>query len=546
MLDELNLNEIRDLAGAQQALRLLLNLVEELKQENHTLREQVQQLRDEVARLKGEQGRPAIKGNQNAGRDHSSERERQQRTPHRKQRKLDQIVIDREEVLPVDPATLPPDAEFKGYEAVVVQDVTLRTDNVRFLKEKYYSPQTGQSYLASLPPGYTGQFGPTVRALVIAFYYAAGMSEPKIGELLAQMGIAISAGQISNLLVKQTAPWHAEADAILHAGLASTAWQHMDDTATRVNGVNHYCHVLCNPFYSWYATRPTKDRLTLIALLQNTLEPIYLLNEQTVDYLATFNIPQWAQAAIGQWPQGELLTQATIEAWVARDLAERLNQQQQARVLEAAALSAYYAQDEVPVIPILISDDASQFRHLSQTHALCWVHEGRHYKKLTPFVHHHRVLLDDFLRQFWEFYHQLQQYRADPHPAHAAPLRQRFDELFTTETGYGALDKRIALTHAKQAQLLTVLEHPAVPLHNNPAELAARQRVRKRDVSFGPRTQEGVTAWDTFMTLAETTRKLGVSFYEYVLDRVAQRNSIPPLADLIRQQSTATASQAPP
>ncbi|MCB9126469.1 MAG: transposase [Ardenticatenales bacterium] len=546
MLEQLNLDAIDDLAGAQQALRLVLNLVEELKQENQALREQVQQLRDEIARLKGEQGRPAIKGNKKKAPDHSSERERKQRRPRRKRSKLDQIKIDREEVLPVDPRSLPPDAEFKGYETVVVQDVRLQTDNVRFLREKYDSPQSQQSYLAPLPPGYSGQFGPTVRALVIAFYYAAGMSESKIGDLLAQMGISISAGQISNLLVKQSAPWQAEAASVLQAGLASSDWQHLDETATRVDGVNHYCHVLCNPFYSWYATRPRKDRLTLIAVLQHTAEPRYLINRQTFDYLASFNVPQWAQALIGQWPHDAPIAQETIQAWLARDLAGRLNDQQQARVLEAAALSAYYAQEEVPLIPILLTDDASQFRHLSETHALCWIHEGRHYKKLTPFVPLHRDLLDDFLGEFWAYYHQLQQYRADPQPADAARLRQRFEELFTTETGYAALDKRIALTYAKGEQLLVVLDHPTLPLHNNPAELAARQRVRKRDVSFGPRTQEGVTAWDTFMSLAETTKKLGLSFYEYVLDRVAQRNAIPPLADLIRQQSDAATIPIPP
>jgi len=73
-----------------------------------------------------------------------------------------------------------------------------------------------------------------------------------------------------------------------------------------------------------------------------------------------------------------------------------------------------------------------------------------------------------------------------------------------------------------------------VPLHNNPAELGARQRVRKRDVSFGPRTEAGRVAWDTFMTLSETAKKLGVSFYQYVFDRVSQANAMPALADIIR------------
>jgi hypothetical protein len=78
-----------------------------------------------------------------------------------------------------------------------------------------------------------------------------------------------------------------------------------------------------------------------------------------------------------------------------------------------------------------------------------------------------------------------------------------------------------------------VLKYPEIPLHNNPAELGARQRVRKRDVSFGPRTQEGGKAWDTFMSLAATARKLGISFYQYIHDRISQANQIPSLANVI-------------
>jgi hypothetical protein len=82
-----------------------------------------------------------------------------------------------------------------------------------------------------------------------------------------------------------------------------------------------------------------------------------------------------------------------------------------------------------------------------------------------------------------------------------------------------------------------VLKHPELPLHNNASELAVRRRVRKRDVSFGPRTNAGKKAWDTFMSLAATTTKLGVSFYEYIRDRVSGANKVPALADLIARQA---------
>ena len=64
-----------------------------------------------------------------------------------------------------------------------------------------------------------------------------------------------------------------------------------------------------------------------------------------------------------------------------------------------------------------------------------------------------------------------------------------------------------------------------------------RRRVRKRDVSFGPRTEDAKCAWDTFATLVATTKKLGVSFYHYIYDRVSGTDRIPNLADLIEQRA---------
>lgn len=540
MLPGFDPNQITNLDGARQAITLLLNLVEELKQENERLRTQVQQLRDEINRLKGEQGKPDIKVDKpaKAASKHSSEQERRQSKPHRKSSKVHKIEVNREEKLSVVCDQLPADAQFKGYEAVVIQDIQLRTDNVRFLKEKFYSPSQRQSYLATLPAGYTGEFGPGIRSLVLTLYYGSEMTEPKIVELLQNIGVHISDGQISNLLIKDKASWHEEKRAIYQAGLVSSSWQHSDDTGTRVNGQNQHCHVVGNPLYTAYFTRPGKDRLTLISILQNVTEPPLLLDESTSDWLEQFDTPQWAQQIVATWPQGCRLSLAELTDLVKTQLA-RLNEQQQARILEAAALTAYHQQTAIPIVPNLLTDDAPQFRFITRDHSLCWVHEGRHYKKLMPVVEYHQQLLADFQRQFWEFYHKLNAYRADPVPARAAQLDQEFDELFSQITGYDELDKRIAKTKAKKDRLLKVFAYPEMPLHNNPAELAARRRVRKRDISFGPRTSDGVAAWDTFMTLAATARQLGVSFYAYIYDRVSGVRALPDLADIIRERAPA-------
>jgi hypothetical protein len=539
MIASFDPKQIEDLEGAQQAIMMLLNLVEELKSENDALREEVQELRDENNRLKGEQGKPNIKsGKKPSKEDHSSEKERRRSRKWQKARKLNKVKIDREQTLQVDREQLPADAQFKGYEAVVVQDIQIKSDNVRFKKEKFYSASEGQTYRASLPAGYEGEFGPGLHSLVITLYYASGMTEPKIIEFLSHFNISISAGQVSNLLTKKNERWHTEKDEVYQAGLSSSSWQHIDDTGTRVDGDNHYCHIVGNPLYTAYFTRPRKDRLTIIEILQNVSQSDFLLNEQTGDWLDTFSVPKWAQEAIAQWPHHLLMSYDQFEELVNTHL-ERLNEQQRTRIFEAAALSVYHTQTQMPIVPLLLSDDAPQFRHITNEQALCWIHEGRHYKKLTPFLDYHRQLLDDFRSQFWQFYHQLQDYRASPSPKQATLLRKSFDTLFSTVTGYDALDKRIAKTKAKKDRLLMFLSHPEIPLHNNPAELGARQRVRKRDISFGPRTSEGAAAWDTFMTLTATAKKLGISFFAYIYDRVSETNSLPRLADIIKHRSPA-------
>ena len=200
-------------------------------------------------------------------------------------------------------------------------------------------------------------------------------------------------------------------------------------------------------------------------------------------------------------------------------------------------MAAYHAQQEFPIVDLLVCDDAPQYTQLTEELAGCWVHDGRHYKKLMPVVAAHRQAVNDFLDRYWDFYAELLVYKQQPTAAEADRLADTFNQLFSKVTGYDALDERIAKTRAKKDTLLIVLKHPELPLHNNASELAVRRRVRKRDVSFGPRTDAGKKAWDTFMSLAATTTKLGVSFFEYLRDRVSGANQVPALADLITQQA---------
>jgi hypothetical protein len=158
MLEEIDLSSIQD-ENARQLVARLLNLIEALSADLRDAQAEIQRLRDENNRLKGE--------------------------------------VHREQTLTVDKASLLADAEFKGYEDVVVQDVVFRADNVRFHKEKYWAFSTGETYLAPLPRGYEGQFGPGLKALTLTLYFGGNISEPKILDLYANIGVQISAGQLS-------------------------------------------------------------------------------------------------------------------------------------------------------------------------------------------------------------------------------------------------------------------------------------------------------------------------------------------------------------
>jgi hypothetical protein len=277
--------------------------------------------------------------------------------------------------------------------------------------------------------------------------------------------------------------------------------------------------------------------LSVLDVLRNGRERRFRLNEEAMGYLESTPLSK----ATRNW----LLAECSDQDWDDKAFVERLDErwpnlsvQQRQAILSAAAVAAYHAEGDTPIVRLLVCDDAPQFNWIAEVLALCWVHEGRHYKKLMPVFVHHLQQLSDFRKQFWDFYDELLSYQQQPTPEESARLEREFDQLFSTCTGYDALDARIAKTRAKKASLLMVLKYPEIPLHNNPAELEARQRVRKRDVSFGPRTPDGVRAWDTFMSLVATTRKLGISFYQYMHDRISKSNKIPSLASLIEARAS--------
>ena len=485
----------------------LLNLVESLASENARLIALVQQLNNEINRLKGEQGQPEFPQKNKTSGDISSENERKEaegrkskgkNEPRNRQPKQSKIKIDREVICPVDKKELPPDAFFKGYKDEVVQDIIIKTENVKYRREVYESKSQKKYYYGQLPKEVfgKGEFGPGIRTLIPILKSECNMSEPKIKDFFENFGVEISKTYISSFWTGKQEIFHREKEEIFSEGLENGSYQQIDDTSGKGHYVNHHVQIVCNDNYSAYFTTAKKDRLSIIDVLTNFAPRRFLYNQKTLDLLRQMRVSEKLLTTVEETLE---IDQIYFEKSINEQLDRiKLGPQQRIRIDDACAITAYQCQTDYPVVHCLVSDDAPQFKLLTEEHGLCWVHDGRHYKKLKPVVPQFQEKLEEFRGQYWDYYAELHKYKENPKPDEAERLQKEFDRLFQTQTGYAELDDRIAKSGTKKDELLLVLQRPELPLHNNAAELAARSQARSRDVSLQTKSVAGTKAKDTY------------------------------------------------
>ena len=545
---------------AQDIVKKLFNLIERLASDKSVLETDLQQLRDEVNRLKGEQGKPNIKPNKNnKGEDISSEKERKKaeadaeketnkedvedentnskKKKRRRKPKLPQVTIDQTLKRVLDKTSLPSDLMSKGFRDVVIQDIIIKTNNIKYRCEIFYSPSENKYYRAKLPEGVQdqGEFGVGVRSL-IPLLKSMGVTEKPIVNFFENFGIVVSPTYISQQWTGGYDWAHQEKSELYRSGILNSDYGQIDDTSARVNGDNYYCQVVCNDLFTAYFTTKNKDRLSVLDVLTDYAPRHYIYNQQAQTLLDEFKLADKARAKVkAQIPVNTVMNEEQFKAYLA--LLNTLGVRQTTHVTEACAIAYYQQQTEFPIIETLLADDAPQFKLLTEYLGLCWVHDARHYKKLRPILEIHQQTLADFRGHYWGYYKELLKYQKNPCPDKKAEMLTRFDELFATTTDYEDLNGRIAKTLAKKMELLRVLELPQLPLHNNAAELGARKQARARDISFQTRNEKGTKIKDSFMSLAETAKKLGVSFYDYVYDRVSGEFKMPSIADVIAQKA---------
>jgi len=519
----------------------LLAIIYLLQDRVQQLEETVQQLRDEIAVLKGQKPRPEIAPSRLESPAPQPRPEGSQRPGSQKRPKNAQLVITEEIRLSVVDA--PAGSVSKGFEEYVVQELVIHAKATRYLRERVRTPD-GDSVLAPLPedviPG--SHFGPKLIAYILQQYHHNHVTQPLLLEDLEERGIDMSAGQLSRILVEGKESFHQEKAELLPAGLAVSSYVGVDDTGARHDGRNGFCTVISNQWFASFESTDSKSRLNFLQVLQGAVRS-YVINAATWAY--------WdRQRLSAEW--AEKLSRGPREfgddaAWQTR-LAElgSAGEQPVRSATEGALLGGLIARGVSPDL-VTLSDGAQQFFVFA--HAACWIHAERPLIRMVPFNDEHRAVIAKVRHQIWELYKDLKAYGQHPDASQKRLLEARFDAFCNQRAGFANVQTVLHDMREHKPYLLRILERPEVPLHNNGTESDIRDYVKKRKISGSTRSDEGRRCRDTFASLKKTCRKLGVRFWDYLLDRVRGLGTIPRLANLIRQRAAehqrATVEAAP-
>jgi hypothetical protein len=342
--------------------------------------------------------------------------------------------------------------------------------------------------------------------------------------------VDISAGTINDLLLRDKARFQREKDELLLAGLAHSSYVTVDDTGTRHQGKNGYVTHIGNEFFAWFKSTQSKSRINFLKWLR-AHHSDYWINDAALTYLQQQRLPKQPLERLQSHCLQSFSDQASWEAQLDR-LA--INQPRHRRIATEGALLGSLLQHGLSPTLAIISDDAGQFNIL--LHGLCWVHAERLIHKLIPLNDPHREDIARVRGQIWSLYTDLKRYKMQPTMACKKELEARFDAIFTQKTCFETLNQMLKRINRNKAELLLVLDYPDVPLHTNGSEGAIRDYVKKKKVSGGTRSDLGRQCRDTFASLKKTCRKLKISFWDYLFDRISYTNSIPQLPEMVRQQ----------
>jgi hypothetical protein len=506
------------------------NRIEKLEEKLHKALERIERLEEELRRKKKLKGKPLLRESA-LGQKTDSEPEGQ-RPGSKKRSKKQGFAIDRH--IEVEPEKIPPGSHANGSREYDVQEIEIERRNIRFYLKEYVTPE-GTIVVGQVPVEYrrNGHFGPNLVSYILYQYYQNRVTQPLIVEELKEFGIALSAGQINQILTHKAAMFAPEQQQVLQVALSVSGYIHTDDTGARHQGKNGFCTVVGNHWFTYFRSSFSKSRVNFLETLQGGASQ-YLLNEYSCTYL---EMQQLSSKHLNRLSFGEEVIATDWVSWhTYLDTMGIVSKTARRLVSEAALLGGLLAAGLSESLRIL-SDGAPQFDLVLLLHGLCWVHQERVFRRLNAPTADDQSRVEAVQSLIWDYYRQLLDYQKNPSPQEQQRLWVHFDEVFGfCPLHYPSLSNALNELRKHKAQLLCVLGYSDLPLHNNEAESDIREFVTRDKISGGTRSDIGRRARDALVGLKKTCRKLEISFWAFILSRVRGDQSVPHIPDVLRQK----------
>ena len=420
---------------------------------------------------------------------------------------------------------------------MIIQDIVFQARNTQYILEVWESPDKQERLCGQLPSYLQGtHFGSTLKSYVLYQYFSCRVPKHLIYEQLCDIGVDISTGTINNLLIKKKEGFHKEKADLLEVGKRYAKELRTDDTGARHLGKNGYVNCINTDYFTYFETTYSKSRINFLEILRGHLSESYRIEQVSFTYLEPYDLPQkYLRILQKSYETGirHFKDKQAFEQWLRT---HQITQTKAVRLITEACLMGTIVYQGIHPSMSIHSDGAEQF--VLFIHSLCWKHAERPLVQLTALNQEDQQLIENKKMTFWQIYQQLKAYQQQPkqlkHKIEA--IQQQFEQMCQPTGVFIPLDKVLKNLQKKKDQLLLALHRPHISIQNNPSERDIREFVTRRKMSGTTRSEQGRKALDTFLSLKKTSRKLGISFWKYLIDRIEHTAFIEPLANIVARK----------
>lgn len=251
------------------------NAIEQLLQTQIVLLEKIQQLREELNHLKGQPKKPSF-ASANQSRSTSVTSLLKENRSWHKSSKEGKILIDRREQLSEIDACSCGSTSFTTIRTTkkIVQGIIFQRDNVLHSGRVKQCNNCGKHYRSILPSYLRGvSFSPSLSSFLSFWHYGCRVTLPLLLRTMTGIGIQISSGQVSNLLLKNGDNLSETDQHLRTVGMAKSPHLQSDATGSKRKekhtGImrNQYVQIISNKLLSIFSITKYYNAKTLNRLL---------------------------------------------------------------------------------------------------------------------------------------------------------------------------------------------------------------------------------------------------------------------------------------